>query len=69
MDPGEMGKPSCHTKKHIYQEGSAHLITDGCRQEARPTYPVLQNYDQPDNQIDTEQFHRVPGNTGTAASI
>ena len=57
---GEMG--SHHAiHKRIYQEGSAHPVADGRRQEARPAYPVLQNYDQPGNQIDTEQFNRVPG--------
>ena len=43
---------------------TSHSITDGRRQEARPAYPVLQNYDQPGNQIDTEQFHRIPGEYG-----
>lgn len=45
-------------QKRIYQEGSAHSITDGRRQEARPAYPVLQNHNQPGNQIDTEQFNQ-----------
>ena len=63
---GEMG--SHHAiQKRIYQEGSAHSITDGRRQEARPAYPVLQNYDQPGNQIDTEQFNRVPGEYGNSS--
>ena len=60
---GEMG--SHHAiHKRIYQERSAHPVADGRRQEARPAYPVLQNYDQPGNQIDTEQFNRVPGKYG-----
>ena len=33
----------------------------------KPAYPVLQNYDQPGNQIDTEQFHRVPGEYGNSS--
>ena len=60
----ERWEASCHSHKRIYQEGSAHPITDGRRQEAGPAYPVLQNYDQLKNQTDTEQFNRVPGEYG-----
>ena len=60
---GSKGKAGSHhtISQCIYKEGSACSVTDGGKKEARAADPVLQNYDQQGDQIDTEQLERIPG--------